>query len=296
MAQNSDSSEPLPNEISSKNLPVSPVPDPQTFPAKNSYGLFYPGRDAIPSTLVKDDEAVKTAVNRMTPQLRTLLATKLLRLTANQGSSRLGVKAALELVSPQTVRLLMQQETRRAAWTPPTQASTQASTQSFSERQLPETAGITVTVGSRIQYQLTNYSDRPLYFIVLGLDAAGNAIALSPGKGTTSLEKTAIPPGENFTIPPTGIDWKLQTSGLVETHLVFSTARLTQAYQALGTVLRTDVRSIGLLPNLLEVVQGLLQDLHEASAPLLPRAEIPVDSYAMDVNAWATLSFMYQVV
>jgi Caspase domain len=267
----------------SKDLP-EPIINPQSFPPKSSYGLFYLGRDAILNTLIPEDEAVKTAVNRMTPQLKTLLAIKLLRLTENQGSSRLGVEAVLELVTPQAVRPVMQQQTLRASWTPVT------SRQSSPE---PNQSGeMTLPVGSQVQYRLANYSDRPLYFIGLGLDPAGNPIAFYPREMT-------LLPGTTLTMPQTGSsDWKLQTAGLAETHLIFSAAPLTQTYQTLGTALRskTDARPVVLLSNPLQVVQALLQDLHEASIPQLPKAEIPTDSYAIDVNAWATFSFIYQVV
>ncbi|HEY9643219.1 MAG TPA: caspase family protein [Coleofasciculaceae cyanobacterium] len=285
----------LPSPTEAKDLPA-PLVNPQSFPAKSSYGLFYPGRDAIPSTLIQEDEAVKTAVNRMTPQLQTLLATKLLRLTENQGSSRLGVRAALELVTPQAVRLLMQQETPRATWKPPALRSP-----SSPERRISPDA-LTLPVGSQIQYRLTNYSDRPLYFVVLGLDAAGNPIAFYPLRRTGTAygsEETTLLPDIPLTIPPTeAADWKLQTGGLAETHLICSATPLTQTYQTLETALRskTDARRMALLSNPLEVVQALLQDLHEASIPGLPEADIPADSYAIDVNAWATFSFIYQVI
>jgi hypothetical protein len=53
----------------------------------------------------------------------------------------------------------------------------------------------------------------------------------------------------------------------------------------------------------LEVVQAVLQDLHKASAMQMattssyaPDSISAVsDTYALDVNAWATLSFIYQV-
>jgi hypothetical protein len=247
--------------------------------------LFYPGQDAIPNTLIQDDEAVKTAINRMTPQLRSLLSTKLIRLTENQGSSRLGVQAALEWVTPQATQVVMQQSTLRATWKPP--VSPERLSQSLS--QTPE---MSLPVGSQIQYRLTNYSDRSLYFMSFGLDAAGNSIALYP-------EETVLLPDTTVILPQAKLpDWKLQTVGLAETHLIFSAAPLTQTCQVLGTTLRskTDVRPVVLLSNPLDVVQALLQDLHEASQPLLPKAEIPADQYALDVNAWATFSFIYQVI
>ncbi|MBD3881538.1 caspase family protein [Phormidium tenue FACHB-886] len=263
----------------------------QTSP-QTGYGLFYPGRDAIPNTLISIDEAVKTAVNRLTPQLRTLLAAKLLRLTENAGSSRLGVKATLATVSPQE-QIVLQQETAR--WQNP--ADTAASRKSS----VSKLAGLlassnTVANGSEIQYRLLNYSDHPVYFILLGLDIGGNAIAFYPSE---AADETMIAPGETLVLPQTiaTSDWVIQRTGLAETHLIFSRSPLRQAYQTLETEGRskTDARRVTLLQNPLEVVQAVLEDLHQASTAVVPKMEIAADTYALDVNAWATLSFVYQV-
>jgi hypothetical protein len=53
---------------------------------------------------------------------------------------------------------------------------------------------------------------------------------------------------------------------------------------------------IGDLFNPLEVARSVLQDLHNASAVAPELIGTTSDSYALDVNAWATLSFIYQVV
>jgi hypothetical protein len=284
----------------STQAPGTPVKSDSQSPVKpstkGSYGLFYLGRDVIPNTLIQDDEAIKTAVNRMTPQLRTLLATKLLRLTANRGSSRLGVRATLEMVAPQE-RIILQQETVRAPWKPP---------ESKLAALFAKDGDVTLPIGSRIQYRLTNYGDRPIYFILLGLDTSGNAIALYPTPANASLkpapEESMIPPKETLIIPnkaTSASDWIIQGPvGLAETHLIFSREPLLQSYAVLEAAMQSqgDARRVSLLMNPLEVVQTVLQDLHQASAAILPKVDIPTDAYALDVNAWATLSFMYQVI
>ncbi|MBE9178763.1 caspase family protein [Oculatella sp. LEGE 06141] len=263
--------------------------------AKSSYGLFYPGRAVIPGTLVEGEEAVKTAVNRLTPQLRTLLATKLLRLTVNEGSSRLGVRAVLEMVSPQE-RIVMLQETVRAPWSMP------------SSRLVSLLAGNgvpTLPIGSHVQFRLSNYGDRPVYFILLGLDTSGSAIALYPASVTfsstaprLSLQDNVIPPEQTITIPQNPLsDWIIQgPTGFAETYLIFSRSPLTQAFAALETAMRSkgDARQVNVLLDPLKVAQAVLRDLHQAGAPAV-KADAPSDSYALDVDSWATLSFIYRV-
>jgi hypothetical protein len=248
----------LPTSV--ENVPESP----------NGYGLFSPGGDVILNSLHPEIEAVKTAVARLTPQLKTLLALKLIRLTQNQGSSRLGVQAALELATPQ--RLIQQQETIRLPH--PTHNAGR-----------PRSADATLSVGNPLQYRLHNYGQRPVYFLLVGFDPKGNVSLLYPSAALSplALADTVILPAETA--------WLTQ-AGLCETHVIFSVAPFSQTAQVLGPP-APDLTQAITPTNLLAVAQAILQDLHQASGS--PPAEIPADSYALDVNAWATLSFVYQL-
>lgn len=271
----------------SPTLTASLTPTP--VPIKRGYGLFLPGRNVIPNTVIQEEEAVKTAVNRITPQLRTLLALKLLRLTANRGSSHLGIQATLETTAPQE-QILMQQETLRS-----TGAIADGTTGKphVYTADLFNTRGATeVTLGSRIRYRLQNLGEEPLYFTLMGLDTGGNAIAL-----LSKPENSSIPPKDTLVIPEAVSDWVIQgQAGLAETHLIFSRSPMLRSYEALQAAAKSNTRQITLLQNPLEVVQAVLQDLHDASLSFLPKVEIPTDTYALEVNAWATFSFVYQVM
>jgi hypothetical protein len=280
------------------------------------YGLFYLASDPIHDTFGAAGEAVKSAVNRLTPKLKTLLAAKLLRLTANEGSSRLGVRASLEFVAPQAT-VVMQRETLR------TSAFSNVVAQNKTNQNLTSRVGEgripTLSVGSRIQYRLENYSDRPVYFMLLGLDTNGSAIALyeiQPFQGAEESEKkqllkdAVVAPGETLLLPqaPASPDWVIPgPAGLAEFQLICSRAPFTKTLKALEAVRRPkgEGERIGDLFNPLEVAQALLQDLHNASAMVmaetssssyaLDATSTVSDTYALDVNAWATLSFIYQV-
>jgi hypothetical protein len=273
-------------DLSQPTLTASLTPMPS--PPNRSYGLFSLGRDAIPSSLIQEDEAIKTAVNRITPQLRTLLALKLLRLTANRGSSRLDIHATLEMTAPHE-RIVMQQETVRAKAS--TLATQEVKPRVYTADLFTADGTVTLPIGSRIRYQLRNNGSQPVYFILLGLDPSGNPIAFY-----STAESTVIPPGETLVVPQAVAEWVVQgASGLAETHLVLSRSPFTQAYQALKVASPADVRQVIVIQNPLDVTQMVLQDLHNASSSLLPSIDIPTDSYALDVHAWATLSFVYQV-
>ncbi len=274
-----------------------------TDPSVNteSYGLFYPAGDLIRNTTGETGEAVRSAVNRLTQKLETLLAAKLLRLTANEGSSRLGVRASLEVVSPEK-RLVMQRETLRAS----------AAQRANSDLKLgmKDSTVLTLESGSRIQYRLENYSDRPVYFMMLGLDASSSAIALyqiqsleaaSQPNNKPNLKEGMVAPGETLTIPQdaAAFDWIIPgPAGIAEIQLICSVAPFPKAIEVLQAARRPkgEGERIGDLFDPLPVVQALLVDLHYASAVEPEIIGSIADNYALDVNAWATLSFIYQVV
>jgi hypothetical protein len=113
-----------------------------------------------------------------------------------------------------------------------------------------------------------------------------------------SIETTSLSPGETWVIPTTGGNaWSIQgPSGLTETYLIASRAPLGQTLVALAAGLHPDNSVINgfPIPNPLEVAQAVLQDLHQAHQAVYPE-ESP-DIYALDVQTWATLRFVYHVV
>jgi len=267
------------------------------IPIKPSYGLFSPGLEPIPNTSGEAGEAVKTSINRLTPKLKTLLAAKLLRLTANEGSSRLGVKATLELIEP-SEQVLIQHTTIRAPWSAPATSVSPVA---------PKEWLLNLPISSSIQYKIHNYSDAPIYFILLGIDPSGGAIVFLPPRtstnpnqqGSNRFTNQVIAPGETKTIPPSDnpVQWVIQSPpGLVETQLIFSRAAFTETLATLSSAKLPGSERIITLPDPLEVAKAVLQDLHQASTNGA-EAVIPTpDSLTLDVNAWATLTFIYQVV
>ncbi|MGF1481057.1 MAG: caspase family protein [Cyanophyceae cyanobacterium] len=250
-------------------------------------------------------EAVKSAVRRLVPALKTLLAAKLWGLTNNEGSSRLAVRATLSQVDSK--QPIVERRTHRSL--APGRSSPALGTGGREPRSPERDPFIPqLAIGSQIQYQLENISDRPLHIMVLGLDSGGNAIALySPqtrtnGKDGDRLRERVIAPGATITVPnPTdSIDWKIEgPPGTAEIQLIFSQAPFTKTFKALlaQQQLKSDKEQTLDIPNALSVAQALLEDLHVASrVPLDILETAKEDVYALDVNAWASLNFVYQVV
>jgi len=264
-------------------------------PSLSRYGLFSRSQELIPDTAGEPGEAVKVAVHRLAPKLQTLLAAKLWRLTTNEGSSRLGVRATLEMIATKE-QVLMQRETLH--WS-------QNTTSKATEGNIP-----TVSIGSRIQYRVHNDSEHPIYLLLLGLDSSKSAIALYPiasvdaavaAETKPSLKELSVAPHETLIVPQTSVDfeWVIHgPPGVAETQLIFSRANFPQTMAALAVSMhhREAKEQIGPLVNPLEVAQAVLQDLHQASAVKTEPVGSATDSYALNVNIWAGLSFIYQVV
>jgi Caspase domain len=79
------------------------------------YGLFSLSSELIPNTTSSSGEAVKVAIQLLAPKLPNLLAAKLWRLTENEFTSRLKVKASLEIIEDKSPRIILQRETKRSS-------------------------------------------------------------------------------------------------------------------------------------------------------------------------------------
>ncbi len=267
-----------------------------------SYGLMSIGRQVIPNTLVAGEEAVKVAVHRLAPQLQALLAAKYLRLTSNPTSSQLGLRLTISQVSPD--RLVYQQSTERVPL-PPEAPLVVGATNTASPLP-PEGPALQLPVGSQVRYSLYNYSSAPIYYLLLGLDTGGNAIALSGSLKTPSQDKRprlqdqVIPPGAVITLPAidTPSPWVVTgVKGQMELFLIGSHAPFPQAMTALGKGMPaiTNGQRLAPLANPLEVAQAVLQDLQQA-AVASGRLTSSNDTYSLDVRTWATFNVIYQVV
>lgn len=258
------------------------------------YGLFSLGEMLIPRTEGDGGEAVKVAVQRLIPQLKMLVGMKLLRLTENEGSSRLKVRAMLATIAPQARTVAVRSPVRGIVDHPV------SSLRGDSEKS--GSLGIlSVNTGSLIQYRLYNDGDRPVYFMVFGSDSSGRLLVVN-SDGETSVPRPMQPiaPGANLSVPSAGaIGLEVSRAiGLVETLIIFSESPFDRTLTALqgGMQQVRDASPIRVLLNPLNVARALLEDLHTASMTGVEEVGISTDDLALDVNVWATLSFVYRVV
>ncbi|MGB3291602.1 MAG: caspase family protein [Phormidesmis sp.] len=255
------------------------------------YGLFSLTRSLIPGTLALQEEAIKPAINRLTPKLQSLLALKMLRLSENRACSQLPVRVSLEQVSPDE-QLLISRQTFQIG-----QAPTQ---QNVFGREgfTPE-----VSVGSRVRYRLFNDGEQPLYYTLINVDPRERLSAFCPIRDLSApapedgnetqiagIAATAIAPGSSTAIPSANTDWSVKAPpGPVETYVVCSTRPLTRTFNTLLTVSASSGNQrISPLPDPLAVIEALLNDISVSSRSS--------DSYTLNVSQWATLNFTYQSI
>jgi len=287
-------------------LPETEVPDTEVnnamaMSSSSRYGLFTLGGELIPDTLGEEGEALKVAVYRLAPKLKTLLAAKLWKLTQNETSSGLRVKVTLEVINKKLPRTLIQRQTN------PT-LGMETSTKTVEKVSSP---GIpTVSTGSKMVYRVENTGDRPLYIMLLGLNNSNNPIALYPwykdeeaeeNSSKPELQQVIISPGETLRIPKTaaGSEWVMSGPDFwCETQIIFSTSPFTKTLVALeeGKHSSRETHQISPLLNPLEVASSLLEDLNQASISKDETQNLSADSWVWNVNHWASFNFLFQVV
>ncbi|NJR21109.1 MAG: caspase family protein [Richelia sp. CSU_2_1] len=271
-------------------IPETPLPG---F-YQSRYGLFSLGDTPISNTDGDGGEAVKVAVQRLIPQLKTLLAEKLLRLTVNEASSRLKVRAVLATLSPQS-RVVEQREPLRA------DRAYQLEALSDEGEKSPHPSILSVPTGSRIQYRLYNESDRPVYAAVFSSDTGGRLLLVnSHGENGAGVMSEPIAPGETASVPAAGsFGWAVSgPAGIAETLVIFSEKKFDRTLAALegGMQQVRNAEPVRVLLNPLDVARAVLEDLHEASVLGVQKVGLSTDDLALDVNVWAGLSFVYRVV
>ena len=253
---------------------------------EGGYRLYSVGGVPIPNTAGVAFEAVKSAIGRLRSKLETLLAAKLLRLTVNEGSSRLSVSVTLESIGQGDIQTVMQRATD-SAW-----VRSQSSSVGEDPNPVPS-----IRIGSKIQYRLSRCGDGPIYVMVIGLSTGGNRIVLY----LPEVNNSDLWTGETFIFPEPDASGSWVVTGPVgvaELQIICSTSPFNNTFEALKSqgYFFGERKAAVTLSNPLPIAHALLQDLHDASQVSATITGSSFDVYALDVNAWATFSLIYQVV
>jgi hypothetical protein len=267
------------------------------------YGLLSISGSAIANTVGTETEAVKSAITRLIPQLKTLLANKICRLTVNEGSSLLPVNITLESLPSQNSHKILN---------PKSQVLIQKTTdrslaKSITPNVEPNLNLPSIASDSLLQFKVENLSDRPIYLILFSFDRDSKTFifyspTLENNLNTNSNSQpiaiapntTSLFPHPNNSLPRT----KDIFNGLTEIYAICSIAPFNKTLTVLSTQynFKQDREQIVDLLNSLEVSQALLADLHTASMNIDRQPDSSSNVYALNTQAWATLSFAYELI
>jgi hypothetical protein len=267
--------------------------------AVSSYGLFAPNRTLVPGTMLAKEEAVKTAVNRLTPQLQTLLALKLIRLTENRSASWVGATVMLETTQPQPQTLVTQHTDRSP------KDGVAAALSRLTQRTPPAPELLTLRGENRLIYRLKNQSSYPLHVLLVRFDSRGDcAASIAPpttvdveAEAVADLAEVAIAPGKSQTLPREGSGWGVLSGATwVETHVVLSRQPLYECFNVLSRDgdITPPPGELQRVRQPLKLARALLQDLHQATVIANPKLESS-DYYALGQDQWATFTFNYTI-
>jgi len=265
------------------------------------YGLFTEGGRLLFSAGKGNIEAIKSIIGKLNPKLEQVLAKKCWDLTANEHSSRLGLRATLAVLQDSKAIAVLTKETGRYDFS----INSAPGIQGIQPKPIKssETLGlVSLTSGSHLQYRLENYQEQPLYFVILGIDANGKAIAWYPGE-----QPESIPPQQSQIIPDpsNAISWRVPSNGgLAQIQVIASLQPFQQFWEALAENLPnltspdaiSHPAQILEIKNPLAIAQSLLEDLHRNSAVSSTMINNTTDYYALDMTTWATLNLIYQVI
>lgn len=256
-----------------------------------SYGLFTVGHTPILGSFGSVGESVGVAIKRLQPFLESLLAAKLIRTTENQASSHLDVKVTLKAMIgvDERVITIASKSSARAALIPTNKAIANTI------RTKP------INIGDRLECQIENFSDRPLYTRIFCFDQRSKL--LTPSFITTPYANDGvISPSETLIIPypKASMNWSVSApKGMVDVQVVVSQSPLLQVENILEASQRQALSLNGLIsiPNPLQVAQALLTDLDRAGKPSdFGNIANINDAWMLDVQKWAAFNFNYQVV
>ncbi|MFM7887964.1 MAG: caspase domain-containing protein [Pseudanabaena sp.] len=255
-----------------------------------SYGLFTVGHTPILGSFGSVGESVGVAIKRLQSFLESLLAAKLIRATENQATSHLNVRVTLKAmigIDERSVTLA-------------SKASARADRIPLNKAANNTVRTKAITIGDRLECQIENFSDQPLYVRIFCLDPRSKV--LTPNFiATPYANNEVIPPAATLTIPyPKELmNWSVSApQGMVDVQVVISRSPLLQVAKTLESSQRQASSLNGLIaiPNPLQVAQALLEDLDRAGKPSeFGNLASISDAWMLDVQQWATLNFNYQV-
>lgn len=270
--------------LPSAEAPDQPLQEKPDLAVPNRYGLFTPSRHQLASSWTTREEAVKTAVARLTPQFHGLLALKLVRLCANLQASWLGGTARLETVGAKPQLLAEQRSDRRETLSPTRNRRTIGN---------PDQPPVPVLASTtKLLYRVTRPEADRLHGLLIQFDGQGQCHVLLLPANTATANIANGSGGKTswvFSLPDNNEGIPIPSApGVVESYLVVNRQSFDHCYQALGENGQDPIQgSLVQIPQPLPLAQALLEDLH--------RGPPNSDYYQLHHDQWVCFNFNYRI-
>lgn len=168
------------------------------LPAVGSIGLFTPTLDGVvTASFGNTGESVNAAVTRLQPQLKSLLAGRIVRyILGNASTSRINVIA--KMIVADSKKVLGQAFTARGIGknTGASQPNTPVKLSNLGTPKLP--------VGMKVAFQIQNNETVPLYVNILSIDSSGKMDVIFPLDWSSSEGDALVQAGKQVLIPEEG--------------------------------------------------------------------------------------------
>jgi hypothetical protein len=240
-----------------------------SLPSLNSIGLADTGlTEIIPDSFGEGNENIERALQRLNSKFRSLLAARLVKIILNPGSSRLNIKATMQIVGSK-------QEVIAESFTPRSNRNLQKTDihSNIKTESIKFIAGVPqIPLGRKVQITITNQENKNLYISVLVIDSAGDMTIIFPNSWTANIDSTLIKVGQIIEIPQVGKDPFMLTVqpplGNTEVLIIASDSPLKEALKLLQNIANnrgTRNGPISISNNFTEVIDNLIGDVSQNS-------------------------------
>jgi hypothetical protein len=265
----------------------------EEIPAIGSLGLATPGLDAyVSGSFSAPGTPIATAVDRLLPKFKLLLAGRLLQLMHNSGSAQLAVDIEIKTVGTKSVLPVAVSGTSRGRTLRGVRSSRGGA------RSLNTVASQEIKSGSLVEITVQNNEPQPLYIAVIGIGSTGNMVVFFPSEWNVPGDATLVNTGETIHLGKEDFDIRIKGVGVAQVLVLASAMPLRNALKSLQRIASEQGIRRGLLPigeeaenAVNDLLGGIDQNTRSADFTATPKGH-----RAISTNQLAVIAVALEVV
>jgi hypothetical protein len=267
-----------------------------TPPPVGSIGLFLPGLVLLPGSFGESGETLTAALGRLQPKLKSLLATRVVKLALNSNSSRLNVRAWMTRENDERGAIASAFSLRGSSKGAVPGQVVAANTERAS--------GVVpvLPLETHVQLQIANNENRALYCSILVIDSNREISVIFPNQWAAAEDVTRVEAGQTLVIPDPSKDTFVivteEPKGVAEVLIIASSKPLRKTLLSLRAIASRSGNRGGPIAldapdDPTDVVTSLLHDLDAGDSG---GAAINQSVHHLDTTQLAVLSIPFEVV